>query len=214
MKQEVGIKRLKLFYIDFGTIAEQKLKHVRFLPAEFGQLPGQALEAELWGVEQVGQGSMWPTAAVQRFYKLVASSEAEVGSLSAKIMDGVTRRRSKVERSTNLLQIRPDLSLRLTRINLGPKGTDVGKVLVAEGLARWEDEVKSDSSVAPSTLATSTVAPSEFPPCPEVPDAVELKLREERVKAKLDKLCIGLGVRKMRLAIGNNAGAFLGSSDV
>ena len=201
VKQEAGLRRLKLFYIDHGTTAEQKLKHVRFLPAEFGQLPGQAMEAQLWGVEQVGQESRWPPGATQKFFKLV--NEADVGSLLARIMEGVTRRRSKVERNSNLLKIHHGLSLSLTRINLGPKGTDIAKVLVAEGLARWEDEVKAEgksvSSVSPPTTATSSVATSEFPPCPENLDAQELSLREESLRAKLDKLCIGMGVRKMKL---------------
>ena len=203
VKQEAGLRRLKLFYIDHGTTAEQKLKHVRFLPAEFGQLPGQALEAQLWGVDQVGQDSRWPPAARQRFFQLVASGEAEVGSLSAKIMEGVTRRRSRVERNSNLFQIHTGLSLRLVRINLGPKGTDIAKLLVAEGLARWEDSSVAPPSRAATTLAASAAA-SEFLPCPDDLDAGELKVREERVKAKLDKLCKGLGVRKMKLAIGKH----------
>jgi len=173
--QEAGLRRLKLFYIDDGTTAEQKLRHVRFLPAEFGQLPGQALQAQLWGVEQVGGGSRWPLAASQRFFKLVATrcGEAEVGSLSAQIMDGVTRRRNKVERNSNVFQIHTGLSLKLTRITLGPKGTDIAKLLVAEGLAMWEDEVKPgvklDSSVAPSGATTSVAASAsafQFPPMP------------------------------------------------
>ena len=193
-----------MFYIDHGTTAEQKLKHVRFLPAEFGQLPGQALEAQLWGVEQVGEESRWPPAATQSFFKLV--KEADVGSLLARIMEGVTRRRSKVERNSNLLKIHHGLSLSLTRINLGPKGTDIAKVLVAEGLARWEDEVKPEgnsvSSVSPfSVTAASSAAATEFVLCPDNLDAKELNLREEKLKAKLEKLCIGLGVGKMKLAI-------------
>ena len=203
VKQEAGLRRLKLFYIDHGTTAEQKLKHVRFLPAEFGQLPGQALEAQLWGVDQVGQDSRWPPAARQRFFQLVASGEAEVGSLSAKIMEGVTRRRSRVERNSNLFQIHTGLSLRLVRINLGPKGTDIAKLLVAEGLARWEDSSVAPPSRAATTLAASAAA-SGFLPCPDDLDAGELKVREERVKAKLDKLCKGLGVRRMKLAIGKH----------
>ena len=210
VKQQVSLKRLKLFYIDHGTTAEQKLKHVRFLPAEFGQLPGQALEAQLWGVEQVGEGSRWPSAATRKFLKLVR--EAEEGSLVAIIMEGVTRRRSKVERNTNLLKIHHGLSLRLDRIDLGPKGTNIAKALVAEGLAKWEDDVKSegksDASVTPLTPVTTAAASaattdSGYPPDLDNLDAGELKLREESVKAKLDKLCIGLGVRKMKLSMEN-----------
>ena len=99
-------------------------------------------------------------------------SDSRGGSLSAQIMDGVTRRRNKVERNSNVFQIHTGLSLKLTRITLGPKGTDIAKLLVAEGLAMWEDEVKPgvklDSSVAPSGATTSVAASAsafQFPPC-------------------------------------------------
>ena len=113
------------------------------------------------------------------------------------------RRRSRVERNSNLFQIHTGLSLRLVRINLGPKGTDIAKLLVAEGLARWEDSSVAPPSRAATTLAASAAA-SGFLPCPDDLDAGELKVREERVKAKLDKLCKGLGVSKMKLAIGKH----------
>ena len=53
VKEVVNLHSLRLFYLDHGTTAVQKLKNVRFLKSEFSQLPAQALEARLWGVAEL-----------------------------------------------------------------------------------------------------------------------------------------------------------------
>ena len=203
VKQVVDLKRLKLFYIDDGTVETLKLKHVRFLPTEFGQLPAQALEAQLWGVEQIDQESRWTPQSTQKFFSLV---QTEKGELLAKIMEGVTRRKSRVDKNSNLFQFHSGLSLSLMRVGLGRNGTDIAQVLVAEGLAKWEVDAKSVSSVPHTVAAATAPASSALPeiqaesqPCFDILDAEEIKLREERLVAKLDKLCVGLGVTKLNL---------------
>ena len=187
VKQVVDLKRLKLFYIDDGTVETLKLKHVRFLPMEFGQLPAQALEAQLWGVEQIDQESRWTPQSTQKFFTLV---QTERGELLAKIMEGVTRRKSRVVKNSNLFQFHSGLSLSLKRVGLGRNGTDIAQVLVAEGLAKWEDDAKSVSSV-PHTVAAATAPASsalpESPPCFDILDAEEIKLREDRLSPTLNK---------------------------
>ena len=199
-KQIIGLKRLELFYVDHGSTSQQKLKHVRFLPSAFGHIPAQAMEGQLWGVEQVGEGSRWPPEATKKFLTLV--KEAEEGSLVAKIMDGVTRRRSKVDQNSNLHQIRNGLALRLDRVDLGPRGTNIAKALVAEDLAMWDEDLNSDASpstrgsAATCSSVTST-APARHLPGDGDQALKELKQREESVIARLDKLCLGLNLRKI-----------------
>ena len=200
VKKMIGPKRLELFYVDHGSTSQQKLKHVRFLPSAFGHIPAQAMEGQLWGVEQVGEGSRWPPEATKKFLTLVKG--AEEGSLVAKIMDGVTRRRSKVDQNSNLHQIRNGLALRLDRVDLGPRGTNIAKALVAEDLAMWDEDLNSDASpstrgsAATCSSVTST-APARHLPGDGDQALKELKQREESVIARLDKLCLGLNLRKI-----------------
>ena len=52
---------VRLFFVDYGTVDNQKVKHCRFLNKQFVGLPGQAIQARLWGVRPVGGGRRWGT---------------------------------------------------------------------------------------------------------------------------------------------------------
>ena len=47
---------VRLFFVDYGTVDNQTLKHCRFLHKQFVISPGQAIQARLWGVRPVGEG--------------------------------------------------------------------------------------------------------------------------------------------------------------
>ena len=50
---------VRLFFVDYGTVDNQKVKHCRFLHKQFVISPGQAIQARLWGVRPVGGGRRW-----------------------------------------------------------------------------------------------------------------------------------------------------------
>ena len=137
VKEVINLKSLKLFYIDYGSTATQKLCHVRFLSKEFAELPGQAIKARLWGLQKPEGKSVWNQSVKTRLLELV---EGEPGSIVAKVMFGVGRRNIKVVGPEELV-VDLGLTLVLVNIMLGHRGTNVGATLVAEGLARWEMEV-------------------------------------------------------------------------
>ena len=134
VKEVVNMQILRLFFLDHGTSAVQKLGHVRFLKKEFGKLPAQAIEARLWGVEEPEGRSRWSQEAKTR---LVELTHGEPGSLVAVIKYGVKKRNIKVVGEERMLVDR-GLTLQLVNVLLGPRGTDVGPALVGEGLTRWE----------------------------------------------------------------------------
>ena len=134
VKEVINLTSLKLFYIDYGSTATQKLRHVRFLSKEFAELPGQAIMARLWGLQKPEGKSVWNQSVKTRLLELV---EGEPGSIEAKVMFGVERRNIKVVGPQELV-VDLGLTLVLKNIMLGHRGTNIGAALVAEGMARWE----------------------------------------------------------------------------
>ena len=132
----VDLSMLKLFYIDYGSVENQKVKHCRFLHKDFAVLPGQAIQARLWGVKPVGGGKSWGSGNKARD-KLVELTDTLEGSLMAKIMAGVTRKEVSVKGADELEEDR-GLALSLLDIFVGDAGLDFATDLVKEGLAEWD----------------------------------------------------------------------------
>jgi hypothetical protein len=177
VKEVVDLTHLKLFYMDHGTTAVQKLKHVRWLKHEFGLLPSQALAARVWGLEPAGASSRWRPEARAR---LVELARAEPGAVLGQIVAGVGRRDTRPD-STFQLPVDRGLSLRLHNVNLGRRGTDLGSALVAEGLARWEDQGPGPGPALPRAEG------------PEEP-AGSLATRQQASLGRLARLCRQLGM--------------------
>ena len=78
-------RMLKLCYIDFGTVDVQKLSQCRYLKKEWTHLPGQAIEASLFGVIQK------PGVTRMAREALLKLTSAQPGSIVAVIRSGVTK---------------------------------------------------------------------------------------------------------------------------
>jgi hypothetical protein len=78
---------VRLFFVNYGTVDNQKVKHCRFLHRQFVSLPGQAIQA-MWGLRPVGGGRRWGKGNKARD-KLVDTLE---GGLVAQIKAGVTKK--------------------------------------------------------------------------------------------------------------------------
>ena len=132
----VDISVVSLFYVDYGTVENQKVKHCRFLHKNFATLPGQAIQARLWGVKPVGGGKGWGSGNKARD-KLVELTDTLEGSLVAKIMAGVTRKEVSVKGEDKLEEDR-GFALSLLDIFVGDAGSDIATELVVEGVAEWD----------------------------------------------------------------------------
>eukprot|EP00092_Neocalanus_flemingeri_P030049 GFUD01032625.1.p1 GENE.GFUD01032625.1~~GFUD01032625.1.p1 ORF type:complete len:492 (+),score=153.85 GFUD01032625.1:65-1540(+) len=126
---------LKLFFVDYGTVDSQKIKHCRFLHKQFSTLPGQAIQARLWGVRPVSGGSRWGQGnrARDRMVELVGTLE---GALIGQIKAGVMRKELTVKGEDKLEEER-GLALSLIDV-LSGDGLDVARQLVIEEMASWE----------------------------------------------------------------------------
>ena len=183
VKEVIDLKRLKLFYIDHGTTAVQKLRHVRFLKAEFASLPGQAIRARLWGVEQPEGRSRWGLEARARVLELLRGM---AGSVVAEIVFGVEKRNT-VRVGEGQLLVDRGLTLRLVNVMRGRQGTDLGSTLVAEGLARWEQEQGLDRVEQPISYSSPLlVGPTEQ----------SLQKQHEKNLERLLELCKRLELRR------------------
>merc|ERR1719233_1988637 len=132
----VDINVVKIFYVDYGTVENQKVKNCRFLLKDFATFPGQAIQARLWGVKPVGGGKGWGSGNKARD-KLVELTETLEGSLVAKIMAGITRKEVTVKGAHDLEEDR-GLALSLLDIFAGDEGLDIATELVTEGVAEWD----------------------------------------------------------------------------
>ena len=73
---------VRLFFVDYGTVDNQKVKHCRFLHKQFVSLPGQAIQAILWEVRPVGGRRRWGKGNMARD-KLVELVDTLDGGLVA-----------------------------------------------------------------------------------------------------------------------------------
>jgi len=126
---------VKLFYVDFGTVDNQKVKYCRYLHQQFARLPGQAIQARLWGVGPIG-GGKWDDShrSRNRLLELVNTIE---GGLIAEIRSGVTRREVVVKGSDEIEKDRC-LALSLIDVFYGDDGLDIATQMVDENLVEWE----------------------------------------------------------------------------
>ena len=121
---------VRLFYVDYGTVDNQKVKHCRFLHKHFVSLPGQAIQARLWGVRPVGGGRRWGKGNKARD-KLVELMDTLEGGLVAQIKAGLTRNDVTVKGEDELKE-EGGLALSLMDVLEGDYGLDVGTQLVME----------------------------------------------------------------------------------
>jgi len=131
----VDCSLVKLFYVDYGTVENQKLSKCRFLHHDFTVLPGQAIEARLWGVKPFGGGKGWDGNKARD--KLVELTDTLEGSLVAQVMAGVNRKEVTIKGGDKLQEAR-GLALSLLDIFVGDNGLDIANELVREGIADWD----------------------------------------------------------------------------
>jgi len=151
----VDINVVKIFYVDYGTVENQKVKNCRFLLKDFATFPGQAIQARLWGVKPVGGGKGWGSGNKARD-KLVELTDTLEGSLVAKIMAGITRKEVTVKGADDLEEDR-GLAMSLLDIFVGDEGLDIATELVMEGVAEWDvwdvqEEVEIDGGSGNTVL--------------------------------------------------------------
>ena len=146
----------------------------------------------------------WSTEARAR---LVELTQGEPGSLVAVIKYGVHKRNVKVVGRDRLL-VDQGLTLRLVNVLQGPRGTDIGRALVEEGLVSWEDGQESwgeEQETLP--LEEPTVVPVVEPPEDPLEEPEPLE-RVERSLRRLLHLCRELGLgqeeQQLRAALGQD----------
>ena len=149
---------VKLFYLDYGTVDTQKVKHCRYLHVRFSKLPGQAIQARLWGVRPVGGGRRWDKGHKAR-NMLVELADTLEGGLIATIRAGVTKKEVTV-RGVDELEEERSLALSLMDVFEGDDGQDIASELVMKGLAEWElMDVKEEDS---SSVCKVKYSPGEY----------------------------------------------------
>jgi len=75
----IGVKdliTLKVFYLDYGSVADVKRSSARQLIPEFHKLPCQAILGKLWGLLPV-DGQKWSGSATKRILRLTKNSHQE-----------------------------------------------------------------------------------------------------------------------------------------
>ena len=137
-------RMLKLCYIDFGTVDVQKLSQCRYLKKEWTHLPGQAIEASLFGVIQK------PGVTRMAREALLKLTSAQPGSIVAVIKSGVTKPEMvQVEEEVETLVKYQGLALTLIDACAGGKhGLNINEEMVRLGfcdpapITHLEDEWK------------------------------------------------------------------------
>ena len=124
---------LNLCYVDYGTIDNQKLTKCRYLKEKWTKMPGQAIEAHLYGVVPVN-GKRKYSSNIARD-KLVELTNISLGTLLAIVQSGVEQSEVLVHdaQGTDLFEHR-GLALSLIDGCYGEHGLDLGNELVKEGL--------------------------------------------------------------------------------
>ena len=125
-------KMVKLCYIDYGTVDVQKLSHCRYLRQEWAELPGQAMEAHLFGV--VVKRGIQTSVARDHMVKLTTQRP---GTILAIIRSGVNKREMvEMEAETEtLVQYSKTLSLTLIdAMAVMNKGLNINEELVKIGV--------------------------------------------------------------------------------
>lgn len=64
-------KRVKLFFIDFGTTGEVDLKLCKILVEHFSSPPGKAFRGALHGIQPRGQRRLWNLEITDSFIKAI-----------------------------------------------------------------------------------------------------------------------------------------------
>ena len=152
---------VKLFYVDYGTVENRKIKHCRFICKVFTSLPGQAIQARLWGVGPVGGGKAWERDNKARD-KLVELTDTLEGCLVAIIKAGVTRMEVIVKGDEELEEER-GLALSLLDILVGDEGSDIATEMVMEGVAEWEVQDVEEEVVVGGYEDAVTKVKYQFP---------------------------------------------------
>ena len=76
---------VSLFYLDYGTMDSQRIKHCRNLHKDFSRLPEQAIQARMWGIKPTG-GKNWDKGNRARD-KMVELADTLEGCLVASIRE-------------------------------------------------------------------------------------------------------------------------------
>ncbi|GLV31591.1 papi [Carabus blaptoides fortunei] len=66
---------VKVFYIDYGTIAEVQVRRTCFLHHDFARLPAQAIRARLANIIPAQQNTMWPREATRCMMRLIMEKD-------------------------------------------------------------------------------------------------------------------------------------------
>ena len=124
---------LNLCFVDYGTIDNQKLTKCRYLKEKWTKMPGQAIEAHLYGVVPVNGKKKYSNHAARD--KLVELTNISLGTLLAIVQSGVEQSEVLVHdaQGTELYEHR-GLALSLIDGCVGEHGLDLGNELVNEGL--------------------------------------------------------------------------------
>ncbi|XP_055542019.1 tudor domain-containing protein 5-like [Wyeomyia smithii] len=116
---EYAHNHVKLFYIDYGTVAELELKDIKYMAKCFASLPAQAMRASLAYVKPVNH--RWSRDASWSLLSLVYEK-----ILYAYIVD--------VDRKTNVVDV-------VLIDTSGPQDIVVNQQLFVKGHAIWEDDL-------------------------------------------------------------------------
>ncbi|XP_062707520.1 uncharacterized protein LOC115263988 isoform X1 [Aedes albopictus] len=134
--------KVKVFYIDYGTVSEVELKEVKFMAKCFSSMPAQAMRASLAYVKPVGH--RWTRDASWSLLSLVYEK-----ILYAYVVD--------VDREENFLDV-------VLIDTTGNKDNIVNQQMFIKGHAIWEDDVpykdKSTENYRQRTKAFSELFPS------------------------------------------------------
>ena len=141
----INLNIVSLFYLDYGTRDSQKIKYCRYLHKDFSRLPGQAIQARLWGIKPIG-GRNWDKGNKARD-KMVELADTLEGCLVARIRAGVNKREVTLKGEDDLEEER-SLALSLMDIIEGDEGQDVAEELVVGDLAEWELFDEEEDAVA------------------------------------------------------------------
>ncbi|XP_022918067.2 uncharacterized protein [Onthophagus taurus] len=118
---------IKVFYVDYGTIAVVRVKTVCYLTVDFVNFPAQAIRARLYGIQPTVKDELWPQQASSRFLQLVRHK-----SLVAQIYD--------IDEN--------DMILDLIVVDTSTPGRDlfINDLLIQEQLATFFNEEPNEKS--------------------------------------------------------------------
>ncbi|XP_021700284.1 tudor domain-containing protein 5 isoform X2 [Aedes aegypti] len=127
---DLAHNRVKVFYIDYGTVSESELKDVKFMAKCFSSMPAQAMRASLAYVKPVGH--RWTRDACWSLLSLVYEK-----ILFAYVVD--------INKEENCLDV-------VLIDTTGNKDSIINQQLFIKGHGIWEDDVpyKEKSKISAS----------------------------------------------------------------